>query len=224
MPGEVDPRDMTELFALLLADARLPVGANTQSAGLEPALAGGMSIESIRDYLRARLATVTLTEATAAVLARRSATDTVRLTEIDLAWRARTPAKALRDNADQLARGHLRLLRRLWPEAADSVPGTATRAIVLGVVAAAAGLDDRSTACLVGYDDVQTVASAALKLAPMDPLDATAWVVELAPEIHAMVEKSVAVIDVSDLSARSAPALEEWAQQHEITETRLFRA
>ncbi|MET0965852.1 MAG: urease accessory UreF family protein, partial [Nakamurella sp.] len=53
-----------------LADARLPTGAHTQSAGLEPALRGGMLPEQVPKYIQARLRTVTLVEAGAAVLAR----------------------------------------------------------------------------------------------------------------------------------------------------------
>ncbi|MBE9928093.1 urease accessory protein UreF, partial [Cellulosimicrobium cellulans] len=57
----------------LLADARLPTGGHTQSAGLEPALRAGMPAARVPDYVRARLATVTRTEAATAVVARHAA-------------------------------------------------------------------------------------------------------------------------------------------------------
>ena len=38
------------------------------------------------------------------------------------------------------------------------------------------GLGPASLARLVGYDDVQTVCAAALKLLPLDPVVATGWV------------------------------------------------
>ena len=56
--------------ALLLADGRLPTGAHTQSAGLEPALRHGMTLAEVPRYLTARLQTITEVEAAAAVLAR----------------------------------------------------------------------------------------------------------------------------------------------------------
>ena len=73
---------------MLLADARLPTGAHTQSAGLEPALRGGLDPSQVPAYIRARLRTVTAVEAGAAVVAR-----------------ARTVEAATDlDRADQLAR------------------------------------------------------------------------------------------------------------------------
>ncbi len=59
-----------EIMLMLLADARLPTGAHTQSAGLEPALRGGMSPRDVPRYITARLRTVTAVEAGAAVVAR----------------------------------------------------------------------------------------------------------------------------------------------------------
>ena len=64
-------------LSLLLADGRLPTGAHTQSAGVEPAFAYGMRLEQVPDYIVARLRTVTEVEAAAAVVARhRWLTDT----------------------------------------------------------------------------------------------------------------------------------------------------
>ena len=57
-------------LSLLLADGRLPTGAHTQSAGVEPALRHGMGLVALPDYVAARLTTVTEVEAAAAVVAR----------------------------------------------------------------------------------------------------------------------------------------------------------
>ena len=59
-----------EIMLMLLADARLPTGAHTQSAGLEPALRGGLNPTDVPSYIKARLRTVTPMEAGAAVVAR----------------------------------------------------------------------------------------------------------------------------------------------------------
>src|SRR6266516_3660343 len=64
-----------EVVALMLADARLPTGGHTQSAGLEPAVRAGLGAEGkqlgdVVSYARDRLRTVTRVEAAVAVVAR----------------------------------------------------------------------------------------------------------------------------------------------------------
>lgn len=220
---------------MLLADARLPTGAHTQSAGLEPALRGGMTVDEIPSYLVARLRTVVAVEAGAAVLARRRVVEartseaelTAQLAAVDQAWRARTVSAALRDNAQVLGRGYLRLLRGLWPDhvGVRALVGVEkpSRGVVLGVAGAAAGLSGAQVARLVGYDDVQTVAAAALKLEPMDPTRAARWVVQAAPDIESLTALGD-LTDVDDLPAAAAPLVEQWAEEHAVVRQRLFRA
>ena len=163
---------------MLLADARLPTGAHTQSAGLEAALRAGMAPADVPRYIRARLRTVTAVEAGAAVISRAQTVDTspdlaAALAAVDAAWRARTISPALRETSVLLGRGYARLVQKLWPESqaaqALSVIGKPGRAVVLGVAAALAGLSAAQLIRLIGYDDVQTVAAATLKLEPLDP-------------------------------------------------------
>lgn len=246
----------TVLFALL-ADARLPTGGHTQSAGLEPALLAGLSVADVPGYVGGRLATVTRTEAAVAVVARHVVTAdpderVAGLRAVWEAWAARTPAPALRETSQRLGRGYLRLAHRLWvahpavvaldaavvaerTRLAASVPvlagpvGRSDRAqpprpLVLGVVGACVGLDARQVAQLVGYDDVQTIASATLKLAPVDPAEATGWVVAAAPTVEAMAAGVAHLTDPGDIPASGAPLLEEWAQQHARRTERLFSA
>ena len=223
---------------MLLADARLPTGAHTQSAGLEPAIRAGLPAASIPEYLRARLRTVTTVEAGAAVVARsRTLTSTTDLAsdlaEVDRAWRARTVSPAMRETAALLGRGYARLLARMWP-AAPAVAALATlvgtcrggtsRAVVLGVAAALAGLSAGQLVRLIGYEEAQTVAAAALKLQPLDPMDATGWVIEAQPEIERMVDELSSITDVADIPAVGAPLIEQWAEIHATTTQRLFRA
>ena len=59
------------------------------------------------------------------------------------------------------------------------------RPLALGVVAAAAGVSEEDTALLALYDDAATVASAALKLLPLDPAVTARWLAELAPAMAA---------------------------------------
>jgi urease accessory protein len=218
---------------MLLADARLPTGAHTQSAGLEPAIRAGLPAESIPAYIRARLRTVTTVEAGAAVVARSrtliGTTDLAAdLAEVDQAWRARTVSPAMRETAALLGRGYARLLSRMWPDA-PAVAALATlrgtsRAVVLGVGAALAGLSASQLVRLIGYEEAQTVAAAALKLEPLDPMDATGWVIDVQPEIERMVDELSSITDVADIPAVGAPLIEQWAEIHATTTQRLFRA
>ena len=64
-----------ELVALMLADARLPTGGHTQSAGLEPAVRAGLGadgnrLSDVETYARDRLRTIARVEAAVAVVAR----------------------------------------------------------------------------------------------------------------------------------------------------------
>jgi urease accessory protein len=229
----VVPAPSGELMLMLLADARLPTGAHTQSAGLEPAIRAGLPAESIPGYLRARLRTVTTVEAAAAVVARSrtltgAADLAAALAEVDLAWRARTVSPAMRETAALLGRGYARLLSRMWPDA-PAVAALATlrgtsRAVVLGVGAALAGLSAAQLVRLIGYEEAQTVAASALKLQPLDPMDATGWVIEAQPEIERMVNELSSITDVADIPAVGAPLIEQWAEIHATATQRLFRA
>jgi urease accessory protein len=210
---------------MLLADARLPTGAHTQSAGLEPALQHGVRLAQVPAYLRGRLLTVTATEAATAVVARavwRSG-DRDRLVAVDRAWRARTPSDAARDAADLLGRGYRRLAESIWPLGLDPAR-TYARAVVLGATAAAAGLGAAELVRLVGYDDVQTVLAAALKLEPFDPAQATAWALAAGSEVEALVTRVAGLDDPDAIPATGAPALELWLQDHAHQERRLYRA
>ncbi|MCB7136918.1 urease accessory UreF family protein [Cellulosimicrobium marinum] len=257
-----------ELMLALLADARLPTGGHTQSAGLEPALRAGMPAAAVPDYVRARLATVTRVEAATAVVARHavlaaaadrapdgawSPVPTVAgaLVATWSAWAARTPSAALRETSQRLGRGYLRLLRRLWAGEAGVVALDAAvrhvdegdraasdgdgrrgregrtappRPVVLGVTAACAGLSAVQVARLVGYEDVQTVAAATLKLAPVDPVEATGWVLVAQPAIDALAHDVAHLTDPRAIPALGAPLVEQWAETHARTTERLFSA
>ncbi len=237
-----------EYLGLMLADGRLPVGAHTQSAGVEPAFLAGLQLPQLPDYLAVRLRTVTEVEAATAVVARHVWCDQISpsagsgrvdpstgsehmtiphpvrtLVEIDRAWRARTASDALRDASDLLGRGYLRLGTRLWDLGALG-GRTWCRPVVLGVMAGEAGLDPRATARLVGFEDVQTAIAAALKLRPFDPAVGAAWSMAAAGPVEAMVERVAGLRDPNDIPAYAAPQLEHWAQLHKHSERRLFRA
>lgn len=216
-------------LSLLLADSRLPTGAHTQSAGAEPAFASGMRLEQLPDYIRVRLRTVTAVEAATAVVVRQVwLTSTARVAElraVDWAWRVRTPSDALREASDLLGRSYLRMAGAVWDLAglAGSTGGWC-RAVVVGATAAAAGLSAPDTARLVGFEDVQTVIAAALKLTPFDPSQGVRWSAAAAGEVERLVAAVANCRAVANIPAYSAPQIEEWGQRHRSSERRLFRA
>lgn len=226
---------VAHLVIAMLGDARLPTGAHAQSAGLEPAVQAGLTSEGIPDFIRSRLRTVTATDAGAAVLARRSWLSVERggLDTVASAWAARTPGKPTRDAADRLGRGYARLARTLWPEALttqelsvrDAEPTLRyPRPIVVGIIAAVTGIEAVDLARLMAYDDVQTIAAAALKLLPLDPMTTTGWLLELEPEITSMTERVSAITRPEDMPADGAPLLDTYIAQHTHAARRLFHA
>lgn len=218
----------TELLMMLLGDARLPVAGHTQSAGLEPAVQHGLSADEVPLYLAARLQSVVRVEAGTAVVALRELTGRRPVLPVARAWAARTPSAALRKASRTQARAFLRISERLWPAsphvaAARELAG-APRPVAVAAAAATVGLTARSLAHLVAYDDVQTVAAAALKLLPMDPATATGWVHDALPAIAALAEEVADLGGPGQIPASAAPQIESWAQAHALTSRRLFSA
>ena len=210
---------MTAL-ALLLADARLPVAGHTQSGSLEPALAAGPV--DVPAYMALRLATVTRTEAATAVVTLAHLRRGEGLDAVYDAWAARTASAAMRDTSRELGRGLLRLADALWdlPPVLSGLP----RPMVLGTIAHVTGLGAVDVAEVVGYDDLQTVAAAALKLRPLDPAVATRWVVDALPRLEALVEQVARLDSPTDIPATASPWIEQLAEAHAVTTRRLFRA
>ena len=211
---------------MLLSDARLPSAGHTQSASLEPAVLDGLSAVAVPEYLDVRLGTVTLVEAATAVVALHHLRAGLPLVEVEHAWSARTPSAALRETSRAMGRALLRIVRRLWPDhpALDRLAAHPSRAVVLAVAADAGGLSPTSLARLVGYDDVQTVASAALKLLPLDPADVATWVLGAAPAIDRLAGRVAPLNRPAAIPAASAPQIEVWAQAHAVRTRRLFSA
>jgi len=220
----------SQYLSLLLADGRLPTGAHTQSAGVEPALRHGMRLDQVPDYVQVRLATVTEVEAATAVVARhRWLTSSEQrggsMAAVDAAWRVRTLSDALREASDLLGRSYLRTASAVWDLSGLTDSGaTWCRPVVVGAVAAEAGLSAADTARLVAFDDVQTVVAAALKLVPFDPAQGVRWSAAAAGAVQRLVARVSGHTRPADIPAHSAPQIEEWGQLHRTTERRLFRA
>ena len=207
--------------ALLLADARLPTGGHTQSGALEPALLAGMPEAEIEQFLVTRLRTSIRVDAATAVVTR---ADPDRAEDVISAWNARTPSHVVREASCQAARGYLRLgvrggLDARWNRRTD-VP----RPVAVGLLAAHWRLDAEETARVVCHDEVQAVASAALKLAPLDPIDTVGWSLGVADEIDEVVDAVRELTSPDHIPAATAPLLELWQHAHPTHTRRLFRA
>ncbi|MFI5623239.1 urease accessory UreF family protein [Nocardioides sp. NPDC051685] len=217
-----------ELLMVLLADARLPVAGHTQSGQLEAAVRSGLTAEQVPVFMRSRLASVVRVEAGTAVVGLHRLRAGLPLEPVLDAWAARTPAAPMRDTSRTLGRALLRLVRRLFPDSVHVAEVAALerpcRPLVLAAAAATGGLAPASLARLVAYDDLQTVAAAALKLLPLDPLDATSWVHDLLPEAERLAAEVAPLTTPDDIPAASAPQLDLWAQAHARTTRRLFSA
>jgi urease accessory protein len=220
-----------ELVAMMLADARLPTGGHTQSAGLEPAVRAGLGadgnkLEEVEQYARDRLRTITRVEAGTAVVARQLIGSALELEALECTWAARVPSQVLRDVSRRQGRAYLRLAGRVWPRVLLHLQADAAipRPIVVGVVAAVNGLSAAQTARLIAYDDAQTVVAASLKLLPVDPADAACWLAALHPDIEDLVVDVAGLTHPTDLPAYGAPLVDVFAQNHSIERMRLFHA
>lgn len=213
--------------ALLLADARLPSGGHAHSAGLEPALLGGMPPVGVAAFLALRARTTALVDAGTAVAAMHAVLDGdgSELAAVEAAWCARTPSRAMREASRDLGRGLLRLARRIWPAAhgLEALPDTPPRPLVLGVIAAEVGIGAEDLVRLAIYDDVASAVAALLKLEPGDPADGVALVLDTCASVEPFVTSVAATWSPNDIPALSAPQAEAWAEQHAVTQRRLFR-
>jgi urease accessory protein len=196
-------------LALLLADSRFPSGSYAHSLGLEAAVTSGLT--DVAAFIAARSRLVAEADARFAVEARRGA-------EVTDEWCARCPSPVLRDASFRLGRQLLRSAAEIWDVRAD-----APRPIALGIVGAAAGLGDEEVALLALYDDASTVASAALKLLPLDPAVTARWIADLAPQLE-LAARAVAADEraIEDLPAPAALAVELAAPVHQRSRERLF--
>jgi urease accessory protein len=188
-----------------------------------------MRLEQVPDYLRARLRTVTEVEAATSVVARHLWLVTepsqrgVALRRLDAAWRARTVSDALRTASDLLGRSYARMASALWSLGLDET-GPTCRAVVVGATAAAAGISARDTARLVGFEDVQTVVAAALKITPFDPALGLRWAAAAGAEVEQLAGRVQHLQTSDELPVLGAPLIEAWGQAHATTERRLYRA
>lgn len=222
---------MTRAALLVLADGRLPAGGHAHSGGAEEAVSSGRitGAAALESFCRGRLHTAGLVAASLAA----SAALGLDPLALDAAADARTPSPAQRATARRLGRQLLRTARAAWPSPeldalAAARPRGAHQPVVLGLTARAAGLgpEDAAYACL--YESAGGPATATVRLLSLNPLDATALLARLAPELDRLAAQSTeyarraAAEGTGVLPARSAPLLETGAEHHAARDVRLF--
>jgi urease accessory protein len=204
-----------DALMLVLADSRFPAGGYAHSLGLEEAVNEGLQAQQVPAFAAARLRLVAEADARVAVAARRGDPHAA-----DEEWLARCPSPILREIGCRLGAQLLRSAATIWPAV---TPYRTPRPVALGVVGAAAGLDDEGVALLTLYDDAATVTSAALKLLPLDPAVTTRWLAELTPQM-ALAARAVAADErpLAEQPGPAAVALELAAPIHQQRRERLF--
>lgn len=240
MTGLAGMREHASLSALLLlADGRFPAGGHAHSGGLEAAVAleGVRDIPSLEAFLHGRAATagaVAAAFAAAACSALSTSTgDTgsgaTRVKALDSELDARTPSPTLRTVSRRLGRQLLRAGRAVWPhprldELAVMMPRGPHQPVVLGAVAASAGLDAASAAAAAAYEAVTGPATAAVRILGLDPFEVHAVLARLGPELDAIAAAGAlhAHSPPADLPAWGAPLLDILAEHHTTWEVRLF--
>jgi urease accessory protein len=106
----------------------------------------------------------------------------------------------------------------------DDLDESPPRPLVLGAIAAHAGIDAESLVRLTVYDDMACAVAALLKLEPGDPAHGVAMVLEACSSIEPHVAAVSSITSAHQIPAASAPQSEAWSEAHALTTRRLFRA
>lgn len=207
----------------LLVDGRVPSGAHAHSWGLEAAIRSGLGPERFDSYLRGRLETTGLTDATCAVLAARAASPDAWLSlEPELA--ARTVPASLRAALGATGRGLFETVREVGeadPRLLAYRAGSewAPRPVVLGAVAACWGIDAVEVARISLYEEAMGLLAAAVKLVALDMRAGIGLIGGLAELLERLASEAAAL---PELPALATPTLDRDALAHAQAERRLF--
>jgi urease accessory protein len=215
---------------LLLTDGRFPAGGYAHSGGLEEAVAEGLEVDGVPAFLDGRLRHVAAAESTLAVGAARAARagSLGTLLALDVEADARCPSPPLRAASHRLGSQLLRSASVAFAGdgligAYAAASGATPRPVAFGVVAAAAGLADAEVAKAYLYEDAMTVATAAVRLLPVDSAAAAGWALAAAPLVHRLAREAAAAgDDPRGWPGGFAPCLERRSLAHARREGRLF--
>ncbi|WP_344502911.1 urease accessory protein UreF [Streptomyces lienomycini] len=236
----------------MLADGRFPAGGHAHSGGLEAAVVAGRVSDpgTLEAFLRGRVATSGATAAAFAAAAcaafgglpeaetgsfgglPEAETGVVgegRLGALDTEFEARTPAPALRATSRKLGRQLLRTARAIGPHPlldalAAALPGGPHQPVALGAAAGALRLGPYAAAAAALHDAATGAATAAVRMAGLDPFAVHAVLARLASDLDRLAAAATGHADApaAELPAYGAPSLDISAELHATWEVRLF--
>ena len=179
-------------------------------------------VVSLAAFVEGRLATVGLTEAWLAACACAAARggDDVALARLDAECEARIASPALRAAGRALGRGLRRAAAVTWPAVAAA--RVQQQPLIVGVVAAAAGLAPSDAARLALHHALLQPLNAAPKVLSIDMADVMAVGALLAPLVDALVLDALDRAVSNRPPVVSAPLGDERSLRHASWEVRLF--
>lgn len=214
---------------LLLADGRLPAGGYAHSGGLEPAVTAGRvsDMAGLEAFLIGRAETAGLVAAAFASgsCVRAGRDDLSELPELEIELDARIPSPELRKVSRDLGRQLRRAMTSIHPHAHYVELGTAPhQPIVMGVAAAALGLDPRGAALAILHENNSGAAAAAAKVMRVDPFDVHAILARMTTRLDRLADTAAEAASgpPADLPAHGAPLSDIAAEHHRRSDVRLF--
>jgi urease accessory protein len=206
------------VLELLLADGRFPGGSFAHSGGLEAAVADGSvhDLLTLEAFTRGRLHGAGPLDGWLAARACEAAT-IADLRALEAEAEAHQPSAALRAGSRAQGRGLRRAAALVWPGL--DLGAVEAHPVVLGAVAARAGLDPPAAARLAVTGLAMTIVSAAPKLLALDMADAVGVAVRLAGDAADIAAEATGL---ARAPIRSAPLTEVRAEDHVTWEVRLF--
>ncbi|EKE43144.1 Urease accessory protein UreF [Oceaniovalibus guishaninsula JLT2003] len=214
---------------LLLADGRLPAGSYAHSGGLEPAVASGRVVDmaGLERFLIGRAETAGLIVAAfaAAACACAARDDITAMAGLETELDARIPSAELRKVSRDLGRQLRRAMGAVHPHPHYAALGAAPHhPVVLGVVAAALGLDPRDAALAILHENNAGAAAAAAKVMRVDPFDVHAIIARMAGRLDQLagIAANAAAGPAADLPSPGSPLADIAAEHHRRSDVRLF--
>ncbi len=218
---------------MVLVDGRFPAGGHTNSAGVEAAVRLGdvHDVATLERYLAGRLATTGVVEAAfAAHVAGIVDPTTAQLDAVAAELSARIASPALRDASRRFGRQLLRAGSAIWRSPAVDALATSAddphQPVVLGALVAAAGGSPRDAASIALHHLGAAVATSAVRLLGLDPMDVAGAQARAAGRIDdwAAHAEGWAATTPSRLPADGGTLTEILAQDHAGWDARLFVA
>ena len=223
------------LALLQLCDTALPIGAFSFSNGLETYTQQGIIAEvvTLQEWLEAILHhAVHGSHLLPIALAYRAtaAADWAQLERLDQQLTAMKHARELREASVKTGQGLLRLAIQVWPGPAverlhalcQQHRMAGHQALVLGVLGAEQGWEERVIVEAAGYQWLSGMVSATLRLLPIGQLAGQRLLAALLQHLPAIAD-DISHQGWDDLSS-AAPEFDIRAMQHETLYSRLFRS